>query len=126
MAAAGIDHKAVSKVLFTHAHPDHLWGVLDDFDDTPMFPNASYLISSAELNFWLAEDDLARLPEDRQNFAPGAKRRLKRIMGRLESVEPGQDIASGMRVLDTSGHTAGHYPLRSLLEQTRWWSSVMP
>lgn len=108
MAAAGIDRRAISKVLFTHAHPDHLWGVLDDFDDTPMFPNASYLISSAELNFWLAEDALARLPEHRQSFAPGAKRSLKRILERLESVEPGQDIASGIRVLDTSGHTAGH------------------
>jgi len=44
MAAAGIDRKAISKVLFAHAHPDHLWGVLDDFDVTPMFPNAVYLI----------------------------------------------------------------------------------
>jgi glyoxylase-like metal-dependent hydrolase (beta-lactamase superfamily II) len=108
MAAAGIDRGAISKVLFTHAHPDHLWGVLDDFDDTPMFPNATYLISSAELNFWLAADATARLPEIRQSFALGVKRSLKRILERLESVEPGQDIASGIRVLDTSGHTAGH------------------
>jgi glyoxylase-like metal-dependent hydrolase (beta-lactamase superfamily II) len=108
MAAAGIDRRAISKVLFTHAHPDHLWGVLDDFDDTPMFPNAAYLISSAELNFWLAEDALVRLPESRRGFATGANRRLKRILERLESVEPGHDIVSGIRVLDTSGHTSGH------------------
>ena len=46
-----------------------LEALLDDFDDTPMFPNASYLISAAELNFWLARDAISRLPEDRQNFA---------------------------------------------------------
>ena len=73
MEAAGIDRHSISKVVFSHAHPDHLWGLLDDFDDTPMFPNASYLISAAELNFWLAPDAISRVPEDRQNFAAGAR-----------------------------------------------------
>jgi glyoxylase-like metal-dependent hydrolase (beta-lactamase superfamily II) len=89
-------------------HPDHLWGLLDDFDDTLMFPNASYLISAAELNFWLGQDAISRLPEDRQNFAVGARRNLERIKEKLQTIETGQDIAAGMRVLDTSGRTAGH------------------
>jgi glyoxylase-like metal-dependent hydrolase (beta-lactamase superfamily II) len=108
MQAAGIDRNAITKVVFTHAHPDHLWGVLDDFDDTPMFPNASYLISAAELDFWLAQDAMSRLPADRQNFAPGARRNLERIKDKLQTIAPGQEIAPGMRALDTSGHTAGH------------------
>lgn len=108
MDAAGIERKSVTKIVLTHAHPDHLWGMLDDFDDTPMFPNASYLISAAELNLWTADDAAARLPEDRQNFVPGAKRNLDRIKGKLSTIEPGTDIASGLRAIDTSGHTAGH------------------
>src|SRR5436190_17860110 len=56
MEAAGIDRKAVTKVVFTHAHPDHLWGTLDEFDNEPMFPNAFYVISAAEWNFWMAAD----------------------------------------------------------------------
>ena len=108
MEAAGIDRHSISKVVFSHAHPDHLWGLLDDFDDTPMFPNASYLISAAELSFWMAQDVISHLPEDRQNFAGGARRNLERIKDKLEIIEPGQDIAAGMHVLDTSGHTAGH------------------
>jgi glyoxylase-like metal-dependent hydrolase (beta-lactamase superfamily II) len=108
MEAAGIDRHSISKVVLSHDHPDHLWGLLDDFDDTPMFPNASYLISAAELNFWLDRDAISRLPEDRQNFAAGARRNLERIEDKLQTIEPGQDVAAGMRVLDTSGHTAGH------------------
>ena len=29
METAGIDRKAVTKVVITHAHPDHLWGTLE-------------------------------------------------------------------------------------------------
>lgn len=108
MEAAGIHRHSISKIVLTHAHPDHLWGLLDDFDDTPMYPNASYLISSAELNFWLARDAISRLPEDRQNFAAGARRILETIKDKPQTIEPGQEIAAGVRVLDTSGHTAGH------------------
>ena len=108
MEGAGIDRKAVTKVVITHAHPDHLWGMLDDFDSAPMFPNASYYIPSAEWNFWMADDVVSRLPEDRQNFGPGAQRNLSRIRDNLRTIEPGHDIAAGIRTIDTSGHTPGH------------------
>jgi len=111
MDAAGIDRKSVTKIVLTHAHPDHLWGALDDFDDAPMYPNASYVISAAEWNFWMASDSASRLPENRQSFAPGAKRNLSRIKDKLRTIEPGADIARGIRAVDTSGHTAGHISL---------------
>ena len=108
MESAGMDRKTVTKVVLTHAHPDHLWGALDDFDNEPMFPNASYAISAAEWNFWMAEDVASRLPEDRQNFAPGAKRNLSRLKDKLRTIRPGEDIVGGIRAIDTSGHTPGH------------------
>ena len=108
MEAAGIDRKAVTKIVFTHSHPDHIWGTLDDFDDEPMFPSASYLISAAEWNFWMSDDVASKLPEDRQNFAPGAKRNLSRIKEKLRTIRPGEDIVTGIRAIDTSGHTPGH------------------
>ena len=30
LAAAGVDPAAVTRVVFTHAHPDHVWGTLSD------------------------------------------------------------------------------------------------
>ena len=117
LQTAGIDRKAVTKVVFTHAHPDHIWGTLDDFDDEPMFPNASYVISAAEWNFWMAEDVASRLPENRQNFAPGAKRNLSRIKDKLRTINAGEDIVTGIRALDTSGHTQGHLSIEIVSRQ---------
>lgn len=108
MEAGGIARESITTVVFTHAHPDHLWGTLDDFDDQPSFPNASYVISSAEWDFWLADDVLRRLPEERQNFAAGARRNLARIEHKVRTVEPVGEIVAGLRALDTAGHTAGH------------------
>jgi glyoxylase-like metal-dependent hydrolase (beta-lactamase superfamily II) len=52
MEQTGLDPRSVTKVVFTHCHADHLWGAVDDFDDGERFPNASYVISAAEWNFW--------------------------------------------------------------------------
>jgi glyoxylase-like metal-dependent hydrolase (beta-lactamase superfamily II) len=40
LKAAGIDAGMVTKVVFTHAHPDHVWGTLTG-SGRLSFPNAS-------------------------------------------------------------------------------------
>ena len=52
LEAAGIAPESITKVVFTHAHADHLWGAIDDFGDGDRFPNASYVISAPEWDFW--------------------------------------------------------------------------
>jgi len=49
LVAAGVAPEKVTDVVFTHAHSDHIWGVLDDFDD-PLFPEAAYYIGQEEMN----------------------------------------------------------------------------
>ena len=107
LEAAGIAREAVKRVLFTHAHPDHLWGAIDEFD-SDLFPNASYAISEAEWAFWTAADVYSKLPEDRHAFAAGAQRILKAIAEKTTRFKPGQEIAPGILALDTAGHTPGH------------------
>lgn len=108
LSAAGIEAKAVTKVVFTHGHPDHLWGVIDEFDNSPRFPNAQYVMSAAELDLWLSPDAETKVPSDRANFVPGARRNLKEIKDRLTTVTPGQEVAKGLVAIDTAGHTQGH------------------
>jgi glyoxylase-like metal-dependent hydrolase (beta-lactamase superfamily II) len=108
--ANGIDREAITTVVFTHAHPDHIWGTTDDFDEL-LFPNARYLISEAEYNYWMADDIMAKLPEDRRGFATGAQRNINAVKDRLETFKPGADIVTGVTTLETGGHTPGHISL---------------
>lgn len=107
LEAAGIPREAVKRVIFTHAHPDHLWGAIDEFD-SDLFPNASYMMSETEWAFWTAPDVYSKLPEDRHAFAAGAQRIMKAIAEKTTRFRPGQEVASGILAVDTAGHTPGH------------------
>jgi glyoxylase-like metal-dependent hydrolase (beta-lactamase superfamily II) len=107
LEAAGISRDAVKRVIFTHAHPDHLWGAIDEFD-SDLFPNASYQISEGEWAFWQSPDVFSKLPEDRHMFAAGAQRILKAIAGKTTRFKPGQEVAPGIVAVGTPGHTPGH------------------
>ena len=107
---AGVDPEKITKVIYTHAHPDHLWGTVNDFDELS-FPNAAYYISETEWNFWMGQDVLSKLPKERHSFAVGAQRNLKAAKAQLKTIKPGIEIVSGVHVLATSGHTPGHISL---------------
>lgn len=103
----GIDPADVTDVIFTHAHPDHLWGVVDDFDEL-VFPNASYLIGQKEWDFWSSPDAISQVPEDRQSFVVGAQNRFAMIEERIAFIAPGDEVLPGVEAVDTAGHTPGH------------------
>lgn len=107
LAAAGVDPLDVTDVVFTHVHPDHLWGVLDDFDDLA-FPEATYHLHRGERDYWLAEDTLAKTPDARKPFVVGARNRLPRIGERLVAFDWGDEVLPGLEAIDTHGHTPGH------------------
>jgi glyoxylase-like metal-dependent hydrolase (beta-lactamase superfamily II) len=54
---------------------------------------------------------LSDMPEERKAFAAGAKRQLMAAKDQIKTVRPGADIVTGVRVLDTAGHTPGHISL---------------
>lgn len=107
LESAGFAPSDVTDVVFTHAHPDHLWGVLDDFDDLA-FPQAAYHFPAAEWNYWLDSSTLDRTPEARKSFVVGAQNRLPLIAERVSLFSGGDEILPGIEAIDTAGHTPGH------------------
>ena len=103
----GITPEDITHVVFTHAHPDHLWGVLDDFDD-PLFAEAEYMIGQAEWDYWRDPDTVNTIGQDRASFAVGAARRLEAIEDRVSFLKDGQEVLPGVMAHASFGHTPGH------------------
>lgn len=108
LEAAGIKPEAVTKVLFTHAHPDHLWGVVDPLGGDTMFEKAEHFMATAEFEYWIQPDVDTRVPEAFRGMAVGTHRRLKSLAPRIKPTKPGQEIAPGIQIIDSGGHTPGH------------------
>jgi glyoxylase-like metal-dependent hydrolase (beta-lactamase superfamily II) len=106
LAEAGYDASMVTKVLLTHAHPDHVWGMLRP-DGRPRFPNATYYVGAAEWDFWM-DPEFAAMPTALHDFARGAQRDLSAVRDRIVLVKDGDDILPGLQAIATPGHTAGH------------------
>lgn len=107
LAELGVAPEDVTHVVISHAHPDHVWGLLDDFDD-PMFPNARHLIGADELAYWTEPATFDSIGVARQSFVAGARRRLEAVEDMLETFETGAELLPGVVALLTPGHTPGH------------------
>ncbi len=105
--ALGITPDDITHVVFTHAHPDHIWGLLDDFDD-PMFPGAQHMIGKAEFDYWMDDATVDTIDPGRTTFAVGAKRRLEAIEDMVTIFDDGAEILPGIAARGTFGHTPGH------------------
>ena len=105
--ALGISPGDVTHVVFTHGHPDHIWGLLDDFDD-PMFPDATHMMGKAEFDYWMDDATVDTIDPGRTTFAVGAKRRLEAIEDAITTFEDGAEILPGVAARGTFGHTPGH------------------
>jgi glyoxylase-like metal-dependent hydrolase (beta-lactamase superfamily II) len=110
LEAAGIKPEQIGKVVLTHAHPDHLWGLIDDLDNSLRYPRAQYVVAAREFDFWTL-GDAARLTGPVEAIAAGARRVFKAIEARTTRIKPGEEVAAGIVAIDTAGHTPGHISL---------------
>lgn len=110
LAAAGIGEDEITHVALTHAHPDHIWGIRDDFDEA-IFPDAEYLIGQAEFDWWMTKDRENLVEESSQSMVIGAVNSLTAARPQLNIVSDGYEIAPGVTMIATPGHTIGHMSL---------------
>jgi len=108
LKAAGIDPKDIDAIVATHAHCDHVWGIMAD-DGSRNFPNAQIYMSQTDFDFWTDEKKLAlKDPAYMQPFVEGARKNLLPNRDRIVFVKDGQEFLPGIQAIAAPGHTVGH------------------
>lgn len=110
LKVAGVDKSKITRVIFTHGHPDHLWGTVDEFDEL-MLPDAKFHVGQGEWDFWHGDNATRGLPAERAGFVTGARRNYAAIKERVALFKDGDDIVPGLQIVATPGHTQGHVSL---------------
>jgi glyoxylase-like metal-dependent hydrolase (beta-lactamase superfamily II) len=106
---AGIDPDSITHVFLTHAHPDHILGIRDDFDEA-IFPDAEYIMSQKEYDWWTKKDRVNQVEESMTQFVLNAVNSLN-ALPEITLHEKETEILPGINILNTSGHTPGHSSL---------------
>lgn len=110
LETAGIAAPDIDTVILTHAHPDHIGGILDA-EGQMRLPNAQFYISQAESDFWLAdtvEIPKSLLDEERRNgVIATAKENLSAIRDRTTLFAMGDEVIPHIKAVDSAGHTPG-------------------
>jgi glyoxylase-like metal-dependent hydrolase (beta-lactamase superfamily II) len=114
LAAAGIEPSSVTDVVLTHLHMDHVGGLLADGLRGRLRPDLRVHLASAEAEFW-ASPDFSRtvMPAPIPNvLRTTASRFLEMYRSKMQTFETEYEVAPGVLLSRTGGHTPGHSIVR--------------
>lgn len=114
LAAAGIAPEAVSAIIISHAHGDHINGVLNK-DGSLAYPKARYFLSKVEHDFWTGNPDLSKVgfsDAQKKDFIAGAQKHIAAIKPKAELIDATSKVFPQLAFEATPGHTPGHISMR--------------
>jgi glyoxylase-like metal-dependent hydrolase (beta-lactamase superfamily II) len=114
LSAAGIDLAEVTDVVITHMHMDHIGGLLVDGVKERLRPDLQIHIAASEVEFWKSPDFThTNMP---QGFPDALRATAKHFWAeysdRVRTFEDEREVAPGVIIRRTGGHTPGHSVVR--------------
>lgn len=110
---AGFSPKDITDVFLSHAHPDHIGGVVDK-QNKLVFPNANIFISKVEYDFWMqatikdfSNSILKTVPDVLNQIIPGIQNVLKAIQPKLKFYDLNKSLYDNFNFQLAPGHTPG-------------------
>jgi glyoxylase-like metal-dependent hydrolase (beta-lactamase superfamily II) len=114
LAAAGIDLASITDVVLTHMHMDHIGGLLIDEVKDRLSPDLRIHVAAAEVEFWKSPDFTRTvMPSPIPDVLRSTAAQFVNEYGnKLRTFEEEYEVAPGVVVERTGGHTPGHSVVR--------------
>lgn len=108
LGKAGYAPEDIEVVAFTHCHPDHIAGIMEE--GVPAYPNARYVIGRHEYDTW---KEGSKIPPQRAQNREMFLNLLPQLADRMTFVEDGDAIIPGLTAEAAFGHSLGHMMYRA-------------